>query len=659
MTDKAKHILTASAIDNISHEIRTPMNGLLGYLNLLQRTPLSDEQTEYVGQAKASSEALLYLLSDILDFSKIEAGKLVIENIRFNLRSTIDDILSAASIKAKEKNLDIHLMIKSSVPEMLIGDPSRIRQVINNLMNNSLKFTNKGELNLIVDSKERRDDEVVLSFEMNDTGIGISPEQIHEIFTPFSRTQPNHMEKSGGARLGLAISSELVKLMGGELAVVSELDRGTTFSFSIQLKVDLETELNDQVQYFSGLNVLLVDSHQSDRDVLANYLEIAGCKIFQADGYDKAISIILANDETNNKIDVAIIDFNLSMKSLNFLGGQSEATVGVELVGSVEYKTSFPNINGYQMAETIRKMPAGHDIKLILLAATLEKGDATIAQNYGFLGYLSKPVGREELLNCISIVLAIEENPVEQTPMVTRHSVKEEKNRLKPRILLVEDNELNRKMVTKFLQHYQMNCDVALDGSEAIKAVSEKNYDIILMDCQMPVMDGYESTRRIREMEGEYRHTPIIAITANVMSGDRQKCIDAGMDDYICKPLNFDVLLENIRKRTNENYEYIFNKLTIYMEQFTKNTGINQEDTNVMYADFVVYIRKQLEKINECLVCGDLEQVVQLAHQAKGASGNLRISPIYELALKLEVAALELNMDMSVALTREIEKFLL
>ena len=364
------NVMKSQFLANMSHEIRTPMNGIQGFLDLLQKTSLSSEQMDYIREAKTASKMLLYLINDILDFSKLDAGKLTIENVNFNIRTAVEDAVSILMPKASEKQLELKIIINNSVPEEVIGDPDRLRQILNNLICNAVKFTETGKITVTVDSVEQIDGKALICFEIKDTGIGISEQSVKKLFRPFIQADASTTRKFGGTGLGLAISKELVELMQGNIYVDSEEGKGSTFRFSILTQI------------------------------------------------------------------------------------------------SKKFKESTA-------VEKLREKP-------------------------------------------------------------------------QPRILLVEDSKMNQKLFKIMLKKKNMSCDIAIDGSEALKALAKKEYDIVFMDCQMPVMDGYESTTKIREMEGDKNHTYIVAMTANTMEGDKEKCLKAGMDDYISKPINFDTMFSII-----------------------------------------------------------------------------------------------------------------
>jgi two-component system, sensor histidine kinase and response regulator len=627
---ESANIAKSQFLANMSHEIRTPINGIFGFLELLQSTGLSLEQKDFLREAKSASNLLLNIINDILDFSKIEAKKLIIENIRFNLRNTVEDAVSLLAPKAAEKGLEIYAMIKAGVPEEVIGDPSRLRQILNNLISNSVKFTEKGEISVIVDCLELGNERVQLNFEVKDTGIGIQEENIHKLFKSFNQADASTTRKYGGTGLGLAICKELVQMMGGDIWVESDYGKGSMFKFNVNANI-AQRVLAQKFTFekLEGANVLIVDDNINNRNMIISSLQGTGLKVFEANDAASAINIIRLNASAKNVINIAIIDYEM------------------------------PDMSGYKLAATLKKLPFSKDIKLMLLTSTTQIGDGRIAKEYGFSCYLSKPVRKDDMLSCIAIALGLKKED-EENEIITKHTVKEVNNLLKPKILLVEDNEMNRKIVISILKAHDMTCDVAVNGSEAVKAVLEKDYDVVFMDCQMPVMDGYESTAKIRELEGDKKHTTIIAMTANALLGDEEKCIKAGMDFYISKPINFNIMLGIIEantknKETVVNYNDIIEK---NIDNFVESTGLEKEDAREILEEYIKYLPDLLNNIDEAIKSADLKKVARLTHELKGSSGSFRITSLHELSIELERKAIEEEIEGCIIVFNEIKKIL-
>ncbi|MDF2614129.1 MAG: sensor hybrid histidine kinase [Clostridia bacterium] len=614
---ESANIAKSQFLANMSHEIRTPLNGVFGFLELLQSTHLSLEQQEFIREAKSASEILLHIISDILDFSKIEAKKLKMEEIKFNLRTVIEDAVLLLAPKAAEKGLEIYTMIKTGVPEEVIGDPSRLGQILNNLISNAVKFTEQGEISVTVDCLGEKKGAASLGFEVKDTGIGIREEHIHTIFQSFSQADASTTREYGGTGLGLAICNELVKMMGGKISAQSIYGEGSTFKFNIKLKAAKEiSEHHFMFEKLEGVNVLIVDDNANNRKSMSAYFEETAVNVFEAKDGASAITTIFSTANTKDKISIAIIDHQML------------------------------DMSAYELATTLKTVACAKDIKLILLTPVTQKGEAKMAKEYGFSSYLAKPVRKYDLFNAIALVLGLTKQDKEQK-VIPNHNVKEFKNPLNPRILLVEDNAMNRKIIISMLKTRGMTCDVAVNGSEALKAVAEKDYDVVFMDCQMPVMDGYECTSKIRRLEGDKKHTTIIAITANAMEGDYAKCIEAGMDDYISKPIHFDTMFHMIEANTKEREEKdTYSSIIDHnIDNLVKDTGLDEEDAKEILEEYIKCLPDLLLGIKDAIYNRDFKKLAGLAHELKGSSGNLRINALYELAIEFEAAAKKEKID--------------
>ncbi len=613
---ESANVAKSQFLANMSHEIRTPMNGIVGFLELLNTSGLSSEQKNYVREAKSASEVLLYLINDILDFSKIEAGKLLMESIDFNIRLAIDDAITLNVPKASEKKIELHTLISAHVPEIVKGDSARLRQILNNLISNAVKFTEEGEVVVTVDCVEEEGDRAKLTFEVRDTGIGIAPEVIKNLFQSFNQADASTTRKYGGTGLGLAISQELVKMMHGEIRVESVYGKGSIFRFYIYMDIVKRAE---KVKYhFDQLehaNVLVVDDNENNLKIVSSYLKGTGLHLFQAKDAGDAIAQVVRNAGTSKQIDVAIIDYQM------------------------------PGMNGFDLAHALHSMDFSKDIRMILLTSQVKEGGGEIAKKHGFSGYLTKPVKRDSLIDCIALVLGLREEDIE-SEVITKNVIEEVKRKKDPKILVVEDNEMNRKIVVLMLKKNGLSCDVAANGKEAYMALRKANYDLVLMDCQMPVMDGYKSTEQIREDEGDLKHTPIIAMTANAMQGDREKCLASGMDDYISKPIDFEHMLTLVSAYLSQ--EQAVEKETLFendIKKFMFDTHISIEDATELYEDFSNYFVHSLSTMEQYVLDDNLEELAKTAHQLKGASGNLEIHEVYELAKELDIEAKKKNIN--------------
>ncbi len=627
------NMIKGEFLANMSHEIRTPLNGIQGLAELVLDTRLDSEQKKFLNTIYLESEQLLTIINDILDFSKIEAGKMEIEKIPFNLRHTIENLCSSLNIQAEKKGIELVHYINSSAVTDLIGDPGRLRQILINLIGNSIKFTHEGEVFIAVQMTEQTDHSCKFRFSVKDTGIGIPKEKQNKIFESFSQADGSTTRKFGGTGLGITISKMLVEQMGGSIGLESKEGEGALFYFELEfLKHKGKQKMSEpSVVDFSGLTMMVVDDVSTSRNALIEHLEGMDCKTLSADSASLALDILQSCRENNTIPDVIFLDYQLL------------------------------DMNGFELARTIRQIQEFKNIPLAVLTSTGGVGDGEQCRRINVNGYLIKPVSKEDLKLFISFVVGqVEQNESHEKFLITRHTLAETR-RENIKVLLVEDYETNQMLATRQLENAGFHVTLASDGQKAVDLFSQNIFDIILMDIQMPKMDGYKACSLIRKLEAGTRRTPIIAMTAHAMKGYKQQCLDAGMDDYLTKPLKKEILLSTVGKWV-QNTLKLNNLLPSFDTGFDNNIiarddepmdfekGVNEFDGDKeffleVFDGFLNKVEEQISVIGAAIDNDDFTTIKNECHAIKGGAANLTAMPLSKCAFELEIMGREERRD--------------
>ena len=619
--DKAKSMFLA----NMSHEIRTPLNGVVGMMDLLRGTKLDEHQQRFTQVARSSADALLSVINDILDFSKIEAGRIELESSEIDLSTVVEDLAETASVIAARKGLEVSCFIAPPVPDRVLGDSTRLGQILTNLANNAIKFTERGQIVIRATLLEQTAEDALVKFTVTDSGIGIPQDRRDRLFHSFSQVDASTTRKYGGTGLGLAISKRLVEMMGGTIGVESEPGQGSTFWFTIRFPkctASAPVQVDAKLRAARRSRVLAVDDNAVNREILCQQLADWDVDVETTSDGPTALAMMRQANAQGRPFDVAILDWHM------------------------------PNMSGVDLAQAMRASAEFGHTHLIMLTSVDDKIQPEELKDLGFCAYLVKPVRRAKLLNVLAEIIGRDGCDGEQEadrPDAAGSGASTDGAVGRAHVLVAEDNDVNQMVAVEILKNAGYTCDIVDNGAAAVAAVASTHYDAVLMDCQMPELDGFEASKAIRAREadlaarpgGSAVHIPIVALTANAIKGDRELCIAAGMDDYITKPINGAKLIEVIeallpdRARALTRAEMAAAAPLDVPSLLDRCMG-NMDFLKRLLEKFRTRIGEDVEHLSQAVQTQNAQETARLAHSLKGSAANVSAITLTRLALELE-----------------------